>query len=565
MMMNASVESGRRVVSVGAEVRGRGSSVRVEADAVDEKLAHLHRTLKRIAKARAHLDLQEAEALREAQQLRLWRQFGHVSLADYMVQELGYSSHRAAEDRLRVANALPQLPEISKAIENGEINFSQARELVRVATPENEQAWLGKAKEMNVREVEQAVAGHAKGDLPEDPVDTRLVRKTIWLSVRPETEVLLRQVRQVLAKERGEKLDEDAALEALCRAYLSGSRTREDRSSAPRGCDPDSVPRGCDPDSVARRDPDSGSRGCDPDSGLRGVGSGSFVGDPGDPSTQLTMFDIAAPTRERACRSSRTRQLTAIDNTGARVADAVDTAWVESGVASEVIESDASSALVVSAANLVDSGAPRELVVSGAAPYRIAITVCSHCRRGWQHGGGAVEEMTLAAVGRAQCDAQWIGDLDSGVVERARQEISPETRRKVLHRDQGKCQVPGCGCFTNLDVHHIVHRLLGGTNELWNLVTLCEAHHLAHHEGTLRIWRVDGALTFRWEGKNRLSRISHQLATQKALCERNVSRDRVAEIMGRTIAHVGESHVSEEEWLVIALGYAEQSRGYGEG
>src|SRR3990167_2066880 len=97
MMMNERVEMGRGV-----------------GVALDEKLVVLHRTLKRIAKARAHLDLQEAEALREAQRLRLWRQFGHASLADYMVQELGYSSHRVAEDRLRLANALPELPRITR-------------------------------------------------------------------------------------------------------------------------------------------------------------------------------------------------------------------------------------------------------------------------------------------------------------------------------------------------------------------------------------------------------------------------------------------------------------------
>src|SRR3990167_4884998 len=121
MMMNERVEMGR--------------VVGVVPGAVDEKLVMLHRTLKRIAKARAHLDLQEAEALREAQRLRLWRQFGHASLADYMVQELGYSSHRVAEDRLRLANALPELPRITEAIQNGNLNMSQARELSRVATP----------------------------------------------------------------------------------------------------------------------------------------------------------------------------------------------------------------------------------------------------------------------------------------------------------------------------------------------------------------------------------------------------------------------------------------------
>ncbi len=69
MMMNECVESAPGVGTVLV---------------VDEKLVTLHRTLKRIAKARAHLDLQEAEALREAQRLQLWRQFGNTSLADYM-------------------------------------------------------------------------------------------------------------------------------------------------------------------------------------------------------------------------------------------------------------------------------------------------------------------------------------------------------------------------------------------------------------------------------------------------------------------------------------------------
>jgi hypothetical protein len=138
--------------------------------------------------------------------------------------------------------------------------------------------------------------------------------------------------------------------------------------------------------------------------------------------------------------------------------------------------------------------------------------VCSECNRGWQHGGGAVEEMTPAAVERAQCDAQWIGDIDSTICERARQEISPATRRKVLHRDQGRCQVPGCRAHANLDVHHIQHRAHGGTNDLWNLITLCEAHHLCHHEGTLRIERVGDELRFRREGRNAFTRATRIVA-----------------------------------------------------
>jgi hypothetical protein len=310
---------------------------------------------------------------------------------------------------------------------------------------------------MNVREVEQAVAGHGKGDLPDDPVDPRLVRKTLWLSVRPETEVLFREAKLAVEKERGERLDEDAVLEALCRGYLSGSRTSREAASVPRGSETGSVPRGSENDSVSR--------------GNEGEG------------------------------------------------------WEPS-------------------AN------------DGAAPYRLAGTVCSECRRGWQHGGGAVEEMTPAAVERAMCDAQWIGDLNSMIVERARQEISPATRRKVLHRDQGRCQVPGCRAHKNLDVHHIRHLEHGGTNDLWNLITLCEAHHLCHHEGSLSVERVGGELRFRREGRNAFTRATRIVATKEALRERELGREQIAEIMQATIGHVGANELSEQEWIATALRYA---------
>ena len=185
------------------------------------------------------------------------------------------------------------------------------------------------------------------------------------------------------------------------------------------------------------------------------------------------------------------------------------------------------------------------------------MTVCSACKRGWQHGGGAVEEMTPAAVECATCDAQWIGDLESDEVERAHQAIPPATRRKVLHRDQNRCRVPGCQCHANLDIHHITHREHGGTNEMSNLITLCEAHHRAHHDGTLVIEHVDGELRFRREGRNSFTRATREVATRHALRERGFDRERIAAIMKRTLAHVGVNDLSNEQWLAIALRYAE--------
>jgi len=59
----------------------------------------------------------------------------------------------------------------------------------------------------------------------------------------------------------------------------------------------------------------------------------------------------------------------------------------------------------------------------------------------------------------------------------------PETRswtmmrKLVLLRDVGKCRVKGCGSRIKPEVHHIIPRELGGTNDFKNLVTLCYFHH----------------------------------------------------------------------------------------
>ncbi|MHC9544399.1 MAG: HNH endonuclease [Vulcanimicrobiota bacterium] len=47
----------------------------------------------------------------------------------------------------------------------------------------------------------------------------------------------------------------------------------------------------------------------------------------------------------------------------------------------------------------------------------------------------------------------------------------------ILKRDHFQCQVPGCKCRRNLEVHHIIWRSKGGCDEHWNLLTLCKSHH----------------------------------------------------------------------------------------
>src|SRR5262249_45090279 len=183
------------------------------------------RALRGIARRRAALDADEARWLREAERLQIWRPLGMVSALDYLERVLGYTPH-AANERLRVARALGELPALTDALARGGLACSAIRELTRVATPETEARWRDAATGKNVREIEDLVAGHRRGDLPDAPADPEARRHVVRLELGAEVFARLRQVRAALPGEAGASLDDDQLVTALCDAVL-------DRASDP--------------------------------------------------------------------------------------------------------------------------------------------------------------------------------------------------------------------------------------------------------------------------------------------------------------------------------------------
>ncbi len=418
-----------------------------------ERCDRLHRKLKRIVKARAGLDLEEAAALRDAQRLVIWRRYGYASLLEYMEMEMGYSP-RAALERLRVAHAIVELPQLAAAMEQGDLTFSGARELTRVVTPETEEKWIASTKDMNLRELEESVSGHKRGELPEDPVDPSLRKKVLRLEVSQEAFALWRQLQQRLEQEKGHRLDDTAIVEALAGVYLrDGAETARD-----------------------------------------------------------------------------------------------------------------------------------------VAAYQVAVTVCEACKKGWQDGGNVTVEMSPANVERAMCDAVMIGHIDgadpashgrssvkrggsvgSGSVvgggggrdgattdaatQRPSRTIPKAIRRKVKRRDHGRCQTPACRSSRNVDIHHIDPWALGGCHVVARLITLCEAHHLALHDGTLSIRIENGERIFEREGRNNFTRVQRAVETARALKDLGYAKGVIDDAVNRTRTHVGTGDLSVEQWVAIAQRY----------
>jgi hypothetical protein len=217
-------------------MRCSGRAAHTRWDRIERVHAHRHacerrepdewqrvdRELVAIARKRGELDAAEARCLREAERLQLWRHLGLPSMLAYLEERLGYAP-RTAFDRLRVARALGALPELEKVLENGDVSYSAARELSRVATGETEHDWIAKIAGKNLRQVEQMVRGQRKGARPGDEPDPELEPKRVTFELSPATLALLRQTQAALADEHGGRLDDDPLIGVLCRRALEGN------------------------------------------------------------------------------------------------------------------------------------------------------------------------------------------------------------------------------------------------------------------------------------------------------------------------------------------------------
>src|SRR5262245_19704399 len=95
----------------------------------------VHRELSRLAKARALQDFETATWIAAAQRARPDRRLGFGSFGEYLERLFGWSL-KTAREKVQVATALEKLPEIAAALRDGEISWSCARELTRIAIAE---------------------------------------------------------------------------------------------------------------------------------------------------------------------------------------------------------------------------------------------------------------------------------------------------------------------------------------------------------------------------------------------------------------------------------------------
>jgi hypothetical protein len=184
-----------------------------------------------VAARRAALDAEEAKWLLAAREAEVHVHLGYATFLEYLERVLGYGP-RTAMDRIRVAEALAELPETCASLAAGTTTYSAVRELTRVATADTEEKWLDAAAGKTVREVEELVAGHKPGDLPDEPADPDLRMRALRFDVSPQTFALFREAQQWLDTEAGHRLTEDEIVAAMCASVLDRSTSDRDDGRA---------------------------------------------------------------------------------------------------------------------------------------------------------------------------------------------------------------------------------------------------------------------------------------------------------------------------------------------
>jgi hypothetical protein len=183
-----------------------------DAQALDQKI--------RAALGRQrHSELEIAMLLAEMEDTLGYRELGFARLADYAAT-LGLAPRKAG-DRVRVARRLDQLPEMRARLTSGELDWSRARALVAVVTPQTEAAWVDRARTVTCTRLEQEIASARRGDLPDDNEPVRgPARRRIVLDVEASDAEAIYSAIALFRAQLGagdDEVDNGTLLAAICR------------------------------------------------------------------------------------------------------------------------------------------------------------------------------------------------------------------------------------------------------------------------------------------------------------------------------------------------------------
>jgi hypothetical protein len=146
-------------------------------------------------------------------------QLCYARLGDYARERAGLSA-RQLQELARVHRALSTLPALERALVANELPWSKVRLVARLATAEDEGAWITRARRVSTRRLAQEIRDHARAVEQVDPdADEPQTRVTVRCS--PALREKWALVREMAQRVAGQRLRDGDALELVAAEVFS--------------------------------------------------------------------------------------------------------------------------------------------------------------------------------------------------------------------------------------------------------------------------------------------------------------------------------------------------------
>lgn len=119
--------------------------------------ADLHRETLHASRKQSTCQWELAACMIAVDRVKAWMNVGCSNIYEYADRHLGLGGGKVHQ-LLRVGRALEGLSYLSGAVREGRVSWCKAREITRVATPQDDEAWVEFATKSTTREVEQRVS-----------------------------------------------------------------------------------------------------------------------------------------------------------------------------------------------------------------------------------------------------------------------------------------------------------------------------------------------------------------------------------------------------------------------
>jgi hypothetical protein len=151
-----------------------------------------------------------------------WARLGYARAGDYARERAGLSV-RQLQELARVHRGLAELPGLERALVGNELPWSKVRLVARVATAQDEAAWIARARALPARRLEAEVRAHAPPRSELETPDAELPVRRVALRCTPAVAEKWALAREMAERSAGRRLLAGEALELVTAEVFSAT------------------------------------------------------------------------------------------------------------------------------------------------------------------------------------------------------------------------------------------------------------------------------------------------------------------------------------------------------